>query len=52
MNDLENAKVYEERASRGKLERKDSIVRNVCINILQSKREKISLGIQNEGVKK
>jgi hypothetical protein len=45
MNDLENAKVYEERASRGKLERKDSIIRNVCINILQSKREKISLGI-------
>jgi hypothetical protein len=52
MNDLENAKVYEERASRGKLERKDSIIRNVCINILQSKREKISLGIQKEGIKK
>ncbi len=52
MNDLENARIYEERATRGKLERKDSIIRNVCINILQSKREKMQLGLKNTGIKK
>jgi hypothetical protein len=41
MNDIEKAKLYEDRVSRGKLERKDSIIRNVCLNILQSKREKL-----------
>lgn len=34
MNDIEKAKMYEERVSRGKLERKESIIRNVCVNIL------------------
>lgn len=52
MGDLESAKVYEDRASRGKLERKDSIIRNVCINILQSKREKMQLGLKKTSIKK
>jgi hypothetical protein len=34
MNDIEKAKMYEERVSRGKIERKESIIRKVCVNIL------------------
>ena len=52
MNDIEKSKIYEERVSRGKLERKESVIRNVCINILQSKREKIAAGIKKMIVKK
>ena len=52
MNDIEKAKLYEDRVSRGKLERKESIIRNVCLNILQSKREKTSLGVTRKIVKK
>lgn len=44
MGDLEKAKFYQERMLRGKFENKDSIIRGVCINILQSKREKIHTG--------
>lgn len=50
--DLDKAKIYEERVSRGKLERKDSIIRSVCINILQSKREKIQMGLKKITLKK
>ena len=44
MGDLEKAKFYQDRMLRGKFENKDSIIRSVCINILQSKREKIHIG--------
>jgi hypothetical protein len=52
MDDIEKAKVYEERVFRGKLEKKDSVIRNVCINILQSKREKLQLGLKKVVLKK
>ena len=52
MNDIEKAKMYEERVSRGKLERKDSVIRNVSVNILQSKREKLMLGLKKVVLKK
>jgi hypothetical protein len=52
MNDIEKAKLYQERFFRGKLERKDSIIKNVCINILQSKREKIHSGLKKVVLKK
>jgi hypothetical protein len=52
MNDIEKAKLYEDRVSRGKLERKESIIRNVCLNILQSKREKMGLGFSKKVAKK
>jgi len=51
MNDIEKAKLYEDRVSRGKLERKESIIRNVCLNILQSKREKNGLGFSKKNKK-
>jgi hypothetical protein len=51
MNDIEKAKLYEDRVSRGKLERKESIIRNVCLNILQSKREKNVLGFSKKNKK-
>lgn len=52
LNDVEKAKMYMERVQRGKLERKESIIRNVCINILQSKREKMQLGLKKVVLKK
>jgi hypothetical protein len=51
MNDIEKAKLYEDRVSRGKLERKESIIRNVCLNILASKREKNGLGFSKKNKK-
>jgi hypothetical protein len=50
--DLDKAKTYEERVNRGKLERKDSIIRSVCLNILASKREKVAMGLKNVILKK
>jgi hypothetical protein len=44
--------MYFERVSRGKLEKKDSVIRNVCLNILQSKREKIKMGLKKVVLKK
>ena len=44
LNDVEKSKFYQERMNRGLFENQDSIIRGVCINILQSKREKIRLG--------
>ena len=41
MGDLQKAKFYSDRMLRGKFENKDSIIRSVCVNILQSKREKV-----------
>lgn len=43
--------MYEERMLRGKVEKDDSIVKNVSLNILNSKREKVKLGFRKLLVK-
>ena len=44
MGDVQKARHYQERMERGKMEAKESVIRNVCLNILWSKREKIHTG--------
>ena len=41
IGDINKAKIYQERMLRGKLEKDNSIIRSVCINMLNSKRERI-----------
>lgn len=41
MGDIERAKYYQDRMQRGKAENSDSVIRQVCLNILNSKREKV-----------
>jgi hypothetical protein len=52
MNDIERSRMYQDRVTRGMVERKDSVIRNVSVNVLASKREKLSLGFNINSHKK
>lgn len=43
LGNIERAKFYQDRMLRGKLEDKESVVRNVCHNVLITKRERVKL---------
>lgn len=52
LGDIAKTKAYSDKMLRGRLENKDSVIRNVCMNILGSKREKIQLGVKRLQVNK
>lgn len=51
LGDLEKSKLYQDRMLRGKLEKEESMVKNVSLNMLNSKREKVRLGYRKLLVK-
>ena len=50
--DIAKAKVYQERLTRGKVETKDSVIRNVCLDTLMAKRDRIHTGKKKVILKK